>query len=84
MSTIYPALQIIYNEKFYKKKKKKKKKTNSRVKFSTLASCIFLLLLLLLHLHEQQLLLLDVITAICSKLDLKNESTSSRFTISKN
>ena len=83
MSTIYPALQIIYNEKFYKKKKKKKKKTNSRVKFSTLASCIFLLLLLL-HLHEQQLLLLDVITANCSELDLKNESTSSRFTISKN
>ena len=36
------------------------------------------------HLHGQQFLLADVITANCSKLDLKNESTSSRFTISKN
>ena len=25
MTTIYPALQIIYNEKFYKKKKEKEK-----------------------------------------------------------
>lgn len=37
------------------------------------------------HLHGQQhLLLADVIAEIVSKLDLKNASTSSGFTISKN
>jgi hypothetical protein len=36
------------------------------------------------HLHGQQLRLADVIAEIFSKLDVKNASTSSGFTISKN
>lgn len=64
-----------------KKKRERNGKNNNnnniRVKFSTLAGSDD-------HLQGQQLRLADVIAEIFSKLDLKNASTSSGFTISKN